>query len=391
MTSDGSAFLDAHQIQTSAAHVGLPEPALHALQELASRVRADASLRELVSAAHHAVYATADDFAGATARADAALGPEADLLHGLLVLDSVRLVLERQGRRGVSPEISRAVNDRHGAAWLRRAVAAGGQPRIADWQPRWLRLVASGELYRLGRLEFVLERWQYPFRVYAHCATSETIVLSAPGASFGADGYVAQPGSFTSTWIESAEAVVGTPISPRGFALASPVRLSLAEWKLELDKDDWVLDLHVPGEGELSVEALRGALSDAEKFFDRYYPKTPFKAYVCDSWLFNTQLEAMLGSHSNILRWQREGYLLPTPGGHEGFLSFTFGSTTVDPRTAPRDTQLRRAVLDHLERGGRLRAGAHLLLRRDIGRFGAMPYRAVSDAAIRRLIAESAP
>ena len=160
MASDCSAFLDTDQIQISAGHVGLPEPAVRQLQELASHLREDASLRELVSAAHHAVYSTADDPTGATERADAALGPEADLLHGLFVLDSVRLVLERQGKRGVSREISRAVNDRHGAAWLRRAVAGSGQPRIANWQPGWLRLVASGELYRLGRLEFVLERWQ---------------------------------------------------------------------------------------------------------------------------------------------------------------------------------------------------------------------------------------
>src|SRR6185295_9003772 len=108
---------------------------------------------------------------GAGDRADAALGAEADLLHALLVLDSMRLVRQKQAARGVPSEISRAVNQRHAAAWLRGAIERSGQVGLADWEPGWFRTIGSGELYRLGRLEFVPEAWAYPFRAYANIHT----------------------------------------------------------------------------------------------------------------------------------------------------------------------------------------------------------------------------
>jgi hypothetical protein len=97
----------------------------------------------------------------------------------------------------------------------------------------------------------------------------------------------------------------------------------------------------------------------------------------------------MLPPESNIVRWQREGYLLPGDDDAESFLVFTFGSPTIDLATAPRDTRLRRAVVEHLAGGGQLRCGGYLLLRVDLGRFGAQPYRQASEQAIARLLADS--
>ena len=136
-----------------------------------------------------------------------------------------------------------------------------------------------------------------------------------------------------------------------------------------------MLDLHIPAEGALTLDAIRDALAQAEPFFDHYYPEQKFAAYVCSSWLFSPQLETMLASDSNILRWQHEGYLLPSDSGSDDFLTFTFGARSIDIATAPRDTRLRRAVIAHLDRGELLRCGGYLLLRRDLGRFGSQPYR----------------
>jgi hypothetical protein len=141
----------------------------------------------------------------------------------------------------------------------------------------------------------------------------------------------------------------------------------------------------VPDKEPLTIPALRDAMERAVPFFERYYPDHRFAAIVCDSWLFSPQLEAMLGDDSNILRWQREGYLLPGGGGQEDFLSFTFGSRAIDLDAAPRDTRLRRAVIDRLRSGGALTTGFFLLLRGDLPRFGTQPYRPTSDEAIARL------
>jgi len=94
----------------------------------------------------------------------------------------------------------------------------------------------------------------------------------------------------------------------------------------------------------------------------------------------------MLPLESNILRWQREGYLYPNGPGDNDFATFVFGTSTIDPATVPRDTRLRRAVIAHLERGGQLRCGGYFLLRRDLSRFGTQPYRVASEQAIARFV-----
>jgi hypothetical protein len=47
-----------------------------------------------------------------------------------------RLVREKQQVRGVPSEIARAVNQRHGVAWLNHAIATRGEVGIPDWMPR---------------------------------------------------------------------------------------------------------------------------------------------------------------------------------------------------------------------------------------------------------------
>jgi hypothetical protein len=56
-------------------------------------------------------------------------------------------------------------------------------------------------------------------------------------------------------------------------------------------------------------------------------------------------------------------------------LAAAFGDVEPDLATAPRDTRLRRAMLDRVSAGGRLRADGMLLLTEDLPRYGTHPYR----------------
>jgi hypothetical protein len=104
----------------------------------------------------------------------------------------------------------------------------------------------------------------------------------------------------------------------------------------------------------LTVEACRDSLRRASDFFAAQYPQRLFKATFCHTWFFTAQLQQILPLESNIVRFQREFYLFPYPGG-PGFLSgFVFSETEFDPAKAPRDTWLRRGVLDWLGAGKEL-------------------------------------
>jgi len=93
-------------------------------------------------------------------------------------------------------------------------------------------------------------------------------------------------------------------------------------------------------------------------FFPQHFPERSSVCFCCDSWVLNSELQELLPSTSNMVRFQRELYLLPHATHDEQLLAVAFGGIPDDLSTAPRDTALRRALLDHIATGRSLHAGA---------------------------------
>ena len=373
------AFLDPTEIQSSCSYAELNVATTQAFLDFAAHVCANPNLLTQATTAHDCLYEGKGDCDESVAKAEAVFGDHARTLRGLMVLDSIRRVRQKQAARGVSADITRAILEHHPCGTLRDYVAKNGYAGADAWIWHWYRTVGSGDLYQLGRLEFFIEKFEYYFRVFAHTSTGEVVALLNAGHNFTDEGYMLGQTTWTSELHEDEEAIIGNPISPLGYAIHKPVRLPRDEWHQVLGPSDIVLEMHIPGDEPLTLESVRVALEKAGPFFDHFYPGLPFKAFVCDSWVFSTQLEDMLSADSNIVRWQREGYLFPNDIGRVDFLNFIFGAPTLDLATAPRDTRLHRAVIAQLEQGTELRGGGYLLLRRDLPRFGSQPYRATKQ------------
>lgn len=369
------AFLDLHAIAQSGAEAGLDATTVQTLCEFVRRIAADQQLQLVANTAHHTVFSTNTDCAEAMEAVGTTFGTQAGMLQALYVLDMLRLIRERYAARGVPASMATAVFERHGAAGLRDAAARGDIGSVG-WSPGWHRIVASGDFYRLGRLEFVAATMQYPQRIYRHVHSGAVVALGEAGERFSDEGVGVGPLTWASVFLETHDAVVATPLSPHGIALRQLVRLPRDDWQLVLKPGDPILDLHVPGDEPLTIDALRDAHMQAAFFFDRYYPDHPFVAYLCDSWLFSPLLDEMLGPDSNIVRWQREGYLLPDDSAGEDLVELAFGQ---------RDTHLRRALHAHLEAGRLLYSGRYLFLRQDLDRFGSQPYQEASARVIEQL------
>ncbi len=369
------AFLDEQAIAQHGAEAGLAAATIQTLRAFARRIAADPQLQFVATAAHHTVFATDTDVADAMETVDTTFGTQAGMLHALYVLDMLRLIRERYAARGVPASMAMGVFEQHGAAGLRDA-AARGDIGSAGWSPGWHRIVASGDFYQLGCLEFVRATMQYPQRIYRHVHSGEVVALAEAGEHFSDEGVGVGPQTWSSVLLETQDAIIATPLSPHGIALRRLVRLPRHDWQLVLKPGDPILDLHVPGDEPLTIGALRDAHMQAASFFDRFYPDHPFVAYLCDSWLFSPLLEEMLGPDSNIVRWQREGYLLPDDSE---------GEDLVELAHAGRDTRLRRALRARLEDGRLLYGGRYLFLRQDLDRFGSQPYREASARAIEQL------
>jgi len=111
-----------------------------------------------------------------------------------------------------------------------------------------------------------------------------------------------------------------------------------------------ILDIHVPGDGPLTPEAVGESLAAARPFFARHFPAEEYKRAFCTSWLLDPQLVEYLPADSNIVRFQR----LFTPEtvvsqADEEVITFVFDLPP--DAQLPRRTRLERAITDHLAEG----------------------------------------
>lgn len=372
-------FLDLAVIRATAAYANLDDATTAQLMTLAQRIHADADLYDIAARLYAHTYPVHQ---GAVEPApESYFGDDAGLLYLLIALDAVRQLRIVQQSYGIPEAIIRASSHAPSSTSRRYALWRHDQPGLEGWILSWFSLVATGSLYRLGRMEYLLKPCTDNVRVYRHRATGRVQALAEAGVSFTAKGFIykSDPNpAWTSALQVDAHSVTGTPISPLGYARRDPVPLALAEWELLLANGDTVIDMHIPNWAPLTLDLLRDSLEQALAFFPRYFPDQPFKAFRCASWIFNTQLADWLPPHSNLLAFQRQGYLYPLVSSGKDGLYFVFGSREIDLTTAPRDTQLRRAIVDHLAAGGRLRGGGFLLLPEEVGRFGQQPYRGMT-------------
>lgn len=238
----------------------------------------------------------------------------------------------------------------------------------------WLVHHLTGELYRLGRLQFQFGRFGYELRAFRNRNSGTVIALCEDGISYREDGgrvsegVETGPGAWTFCLVLTEHHVTGNPISPEGRALREEVTLPAVEWKQVLAPKQAVLHLHIPAGGPLHHDECGHSLRRARDFFTSHFPDRPFSAFCCRSWLLDAELQHFLPDTANIVRFQREFYLFPVRSTPEYLVQHILGQVPDDLSAAPRRTGLQRALLDMLNRGEVLRptGGACFLLPEDL-------------------------
>ena len=154
------------------------------------------------------------------------------------------------------------------------------------------------------------------------------------------------------------------------------VTLAAADWDPVLEPGDPVLYFHIPGGIPLDHAACGDSFRAAMDFFPRHFPERPYRAFFCGSWLLDTQLEDWLPSGSNLVRFLREFYMVPSGISARSILQTVFGNDADDLSNAPRDTSLQRAILEHVSAGRPIdpRAGKCFLFPEDLD-WGRQVYR----------------
>lgn len=394
-------ILNPERLRYWCAQLDLPAAAAAELESIAQQVRADAALERVFSEFH-----TKTALRGEWPRewaplpidpvVAAALGPRSALFYLLAYLAAAPYTEAFYRRRGMDLAVMRAtLADLR--TWLVHEYELDGTWTFRQFMWVWRHL--AGELFRLGRLQFMLVPFEFGVTALRRRSDGEICLLADPNLPLRADGYAqgaghshpgapyhrpdqpptpAEPGWLPPFHVTPA-GWQGCPVSPYGHALPDSVFFPAAEWEVLLQPGDTVLELHIPRKDAFSAADCRAALAQAAEFFHTFFPERPYRAAVCHTWFFTPQLQRLLPASSNIVQFQREFSLFPLPGS-PGFLwSYVFGEKVTSLAAAPRDTQLRRAVLDWLADGGELFDLAGVMFH-DPQQWGSQPYMQKWDA-----------
>lgn len=362
------------RVREAADFLAVPAEAREVLQEAARRI---AGSPEWIARLNKALPALLDD-TPAEARTDFPLpepagSPESDCFYAVALLAGIDRPRRLHADLGVEQDISRSTLQDFNR-WLEAFHAAHGRWGMDEikWQSKFWR----GKIFELGRLQFELSEYHGLARLYR--SPDGPVALAEADVRVGPDGQALPrdaadvEGQVRTTLAEGPDELRGHRLRPDGCIEAQPSRFPAGDLRCRLRSGEPVLSVHIPAGRPLRhddcVESYRRALL----FFARHLPGFDWRAMVCHSWLMDPQLSAVLSPESNIAKFQADYHKLPNPDGEqEQIWERVFGARPASLDDAPRDSSLRRAILDHARAGGVWRFLSGVILREEVlERFG---------------------
>ena len=221
----------------------------------------------------------------------------------------------------------------------------------------WYQLAIDGRLFRVGRLEiepcssFGANAIVFGNSKGEQIALADDLLLHEDGFPLGSRGYEDDIGSFTAKITETKTHWKGYPFNSKGYVQKEEISLSKDEWEIVLSPKDKAINLHIPSGGSFSKEVLDDTIKEIKNFMKEYFPQVDYKAFVCHSWIIDTQLEELLGQDSNIVKFGKRFQRLAMKSDGRGVFHFVFyhPSFDYDPVISelPENTRLEKAIKNH--------------------------------------------
>jgi hypothetical protein len=233
----------------------------------------------------------------------------------------------------------------------------------------WEMNLLTGKIFRLGRLEFHTYEFGYDVHLFKNRSTGEIQALAGDNTRYNRQGLIDgvenkwdEEDHWFSSYTETGNKAAGNPVSPDGYAHPQKIELDLNEWEVVLQKGDQAINIHIPADGPMTLEACVDSFSKALEFFPEFFPECKFKTFCCFSWMFDPEFSSLLKETSNIIKLQKIGYMLPFHGNSEA-ISRVFGWDAREKGidAVPHDSGMRKAFAAFLRSGGIFHNGMWLL------------------------------
>lgn len=366
-------FLSPEAISANMRRCDVAETEREPLLAMAGRVKADPDLLALAAYAHWRIFRDEDPKSEYSWPALAEkLGDDSALFYLVVALGFAVEYERRQADRSIPAEVIRDTAQQTGR-YADNYRFATKRPGIFANQLCWLHnYFPPARYFRIGRLEFCQGVYGSPYRFYRNRWSGRTVALAQAGVWYTAEGRAPFPDlprpadAWQSTFEEKDGFVIGSPLANDGCVQRTLIRLPRKSWDLVLEPGDPLLETHIPGGGGMRPELVRDSLVEALRFFDAHFPDNGIRAITSGSWIFSPNLREILPADSNILAFQDMLHLLPCGSPRNDGLWFVFfQGSLVDPKDRPRDTSMRRAIAEWLDKGNFFQAGAMILLREE--------------------------
>jgi len=286
--------------------------------------------------------------------------PEQDfagrMFQAVVILSGIPRYRTEHAARGIPEKISRD-NLLGIELWMHNY-----RQRFGQWgfdRGSWLANHITDRLVRMQRLEFGLSRFAFGFTLLRErCGEHRVVALADSGLRLRQDGRYqnaqgtpADDPGWGTYLMGNEKTITGYPVVEPNVVAREPVTLDLSQWEVVLQAGDPVLDIHIPARGKMDIAACDESFAQAMTFFPRYYPEHVFKAFTCGSWLVDPQLAQQMPG-SNMAHFAQRYHHLPADGANDGQV-YDLGLGGRCPLDkAPKDTTLRRILVEHMGKGG---------------------------------------
>jgi hypothetical protein len=293
------------------------------------------------------------------------LHPAAPMLAAVVYLSATELPAALHRGRGIAPEVTCATLADL-ARWIDHYHTRTGHWGLEN--VRWLLWHWQGDLFELGRLQYQFAPFPWDYHVWRNRANTEFAILAATGVEVRGDGLPQGTNGerddlhgWVAHYAEDTRGITGHAVTETGIIARESRTLAAAEWVRVGERNNRALSMHIPAGSPLDPVACADSLAQARHFFERHFPEDDIRLLYMNSWLLDPQLGQLLPATANLAQFQQIYRLVPVADANaRQLLDRVFGSENPDLAKAPRDTRLRRLVLEHMEAGGQWRNGGGL-------------------------------
>lgn len=307
----------AERLVAIAQKIGVPEPTLAALGKLTDLPELEALSMLLTHAPKVAMEQVA------RAELEARYGRDGARLRNLAIaLFQVPDAETRRAAKGLDPGHTEATLADLGV-WARHFLKRGRFHGITLETLRWAQRYLTGDLTRIGAVQFEMARFTGKVRAYRHSSTRELSVVSLEGKAIDKDGNLTD-----------------REPSHEGFELA-------------LEPGAPMLEIHFPENARITLKGVGQAIREALAFYGRWKPDVTLRGVFGTGWELDPQIAVLLPRNLGLHGIQQGGQLYPCKPSEPSVIRRLFGPDVTRAKLAslPREqlNSLQIAIVDLLK------------------------------------------